>query len=186
MDATLFHVSENPSIARFEPRQARSRPGAPDGELVWAIDDAHLFTYLLPRDCPRMTFRSRGSSSDGRDVLRFLGSMTARHVLCIESAWLAQAMTHRLCVYQLPAATFEQIDANAGHYISRVAVIPTSMTIIDQPLTQLLQRDVELRIMPSPWELREAVIDSTLDFSITRMRNAQPPPVGFVTRYPVD
>lgn len=184
MDATLFHVSEIEGIARFDPRPARPRPGAPAGEMVWAIDDAHLFTYLLPRDCPRMTFRPRPDSAE-RDVLRFLGSTAAGHILCIESGWLARAMNYRLYIYTLPADTFELEDANAGHYVSRQAVIPTCVTVIDHPLAHLVQRDVELRLLPSLWELREAVVGSTLDFSITRMRNAAPPPAGFVTQYPV-
>lgn len=184
MDTTLFHVSEIEGITRFEPRLARPRPGAPDGEIVWAIDGAHLFTYLLPRDCPRMTFWAKPDSAE-RDVLRFLGSSTARHVLCIDSGWLARAMNHRLYIYALPADTFKLEDANAGHYVSRQAVMPSSVQVIDQPLAHLVQRDVELRVMPSLWELREAVLDSTLNFSITRMRNAAPAPDGFVTKYPV-
>lgn len=59
------------------------------------------------------------------------------------------------------------------------------MRAIDQPLAHLVARDVELRVMPSLWELREAVVGSTLAFSITRMRNAAPPPPGFVTQYPL-
>lgn len=184
MDSTLFHVSETDGIAHFEPRPPRPRVGAPEGARVWAIDDAHLHTYLLPRDCPRITFWRKADSAE-RDVLRFLGSTTARHVLCIESGWLARAMNHRLYIYEMPAATFELEDDNAGHYISRQAVTPLGVTIIDQPLVHLVQRDVELRVMPSLWELREAIVDSTLAFSITRMRNAAPPPDGFVTQYPV-
>jgi hypothetical protein len=186
MNATLFHVSEIEGITCFEPRPVQPRPGAPKGEMVWAIDDAHLFTYLLPRDCPRMTFWVKPGYSAERDVLRFLGSTTARRVLCIESGWLARAMQHRLYIYTLPADTFELEDANAGHYVSRQAVEPMGMQVIDQPLVHLVQRDVELRVMPSLWELREAVLDSTLDFSITRMRNAAPASAGFVTKYPVN
>jgi hypothetical protein len=184
MNKLLYHVSEVEGIVRFEPRPARPRPGAPDGEMVWAIDDAHLFTYLLPRDCPRMTFWAKPDSAE-RDILRFLGSTTARRVLCIESGWLARAMNHRLYIYSMPADTFGLEDANAGHYISRQAVTPAGVQVIDQPLAHLAQRDVELRVMPSLWDLREAVLDSTLDFSITRMRNAAPAPDGFVTKYPV-
>jgi Family of unknown function (DUF6886) len=31
-----------------------------------------------------------------------------------------------------------------------------------------------LRVMPSLWQLHDAVVASTLQFSIIRMRNAQP------------
>ncbi len=42
----LWHVSEDPSLERFEPRDGR----------VWAIDTRHLPFYWFPRDCPRATF----------------------------------------------------------------------------------------------------------------------------------
>ncbi len=184
MDTTLFHVSEVEGIARFDPRPPRSRPGAPAGEMVWAIDAAHLHTYLFPRNCPRMTFWPKPDSTP-LDVARFLGSTTAQHVMCIESTWVERAMNHRLYIYELPGATFELEDGPAGHYISRQAVTPLGVQVIDHPLLQVLQHDVELRIMPSLWELREAVISSSLNFSITRMRFATPPPPGFVTQYPV-
>ncbi len=48
----LFHVSEESGIKRFEPR-ALEGGGKP---VVWAIDDARLRNYLVPRDCPRVTF----------------------------------------------------------------------------------------------------------------------------------
>ena len=49
-----------------------------------------------------------------------------------------------------------------------------SVTIVEDPLAAVLQREVELRILPSLWSLRGAVIESTLEFSIIRWRNALP------------
>lgn len=179
----LFHVSEVPDIALFEPRPALRTTG-PQGNMVWAIDDAHLHTYLLPRNCPRIAVFPKTDSTP-EDIRRFMGSTAMPSVLAIESAWLTRAMNHRLYVYELPETTFELEDAVAGHYLSRVAVVPAGVRVIDQPLAHLVQRDVELRVMPSLWELREAVVGSTMNFSITRMRFASPPPAGFVTKYPV-
>lgn len=184
MDTILFHVSEAAGITRFVPRPTNPQSGGPEGEFVWALDDAHLHTYLLPRDCPRVVFFPTADSRP-EDVARFMGATTAPRVLAIESAWLARAMAHRLYVYALPSHTFALADAAAGHYVSRQPVTPMSMRAIDSPLTHLVQRNVELRVMPSLWELREAVVASSLAFSITRMRNAAPPPPGFVTKYPV-
>jgi hypothetical protein len=48
------------------------------------------------------------------------------------------------------------------------------MTTIDDVLAALIERDVELRVMPSLRKLRDAVVASTLQFSIIRIRNAQP------------
>jgi len=43
-------------------------------------------------------------------------------------------------------------------------------------LAELTHRDVELRVTPSLWPLRDAVVASTLQFSLIRMRNATPRP----------
>jgi hypothetical protein len=175
----LFHISEQAGIERFEPRPHSRFPDA----VVWAIDDARMHTYMLPRDCPRIALFPQADTMD-KDKLRFMGSTTAPCVLAIESAWLERAMRHRLYQYTLPAATFTLEDEVAGHYISRQPVSPIDMQVIEQPLLEMVKRNVELRVMPSLWELREAVVGSTMNFSITRMRNASPAPAGFVSKYP--
>ena len=48
----LFHVSEDPTIARFEPRPVASPDSGVTGDAVWAVAESHLPNYLLPRDCP--------------------------------------------------------------------------------------------------------------------------------------
>jgi hypothetical protein len=53
-------------------------------------------------------------------------------------------------------------------------VKPLSVECIDDPISTILQRGVELRILPTLVSLREAVIASTLEFSIIRWRNASP------------
>lgn len=181
MPKTLFHVSEHAGIDVFTPR---SHERFPNEAVVWAIDDARLHTYLLPRDCPRVALFPKANTTD-EDKRRFMGSTTAPCVLAIESAWLARAMQHRIHVYTLPAATFALEDDVAGHYISRQAVRPIGVEVIDQPLLELVKRNVELRVMPSLWALREAAVDSTMHFSITRMKNAAPAPAGFVSKYPL-
>ena len=169
----LYHISDDPRIARFEPRPPPSpRPGL-DGRMVWAIGERLLHNYLLPRDCPRVTFYA-GAASAPADVERLLGASGARHVVAIESRWLAALRAGRLYQYALPPDTFELQDAAAGYYISRAPVLPVAVTPIDDLLGALLARDVELRVMPSLWRLHDAVASSTLQFSIIRMRNAQP------------
>jgi len=67
--------------------------------------------------------------------------------------------------------------SNAEHnYVSRKAVAPWGVTPITDVLMELTRRDVELRVMPSLWPLHDAVVASTLQFSIIRMRNAAPHP----------
>lgn len=165
----LFHVSEESDIERFEPRPS---PYA-DEPVVWAIDADHLRNYLLPRDCPRVTYYA-GRETTVADVERFLGPSPA--VIAVESAWLERLRACRLFCYALPAATFSCIDECAGYFVSREAVVPTRVQVVDDLMTALLGRGLELRFVPNLWSLRDAVVSSTLQFSLIRMRNALPRP----------
>jgi hypothetical protein len=169
----LFHISANAKITRFVPRPPPNPDAGQAGLMVWAIDSAHLHTYLLPRDCPRVTFYAAPDSTPD-DLAGLLGATSARFVVAIESGWLAAVRACRLYQYALPPETFEPVDPGAGYYISRVVVTPLSVTPIDDILAALLAHDVELRVMPSLWRLHDAVAASTLQFSIIRMRNARP------------
>jgi hypothetical protein len=80
----------------------------------------------------------------------------------------------RLFAYELPGDAFELIDASAGYWISRTAVVPTNVVEINDPLAEITRHGGELRTLPDLWPLRDAVVASTLDFSIIRMRNAKP------------
>ena len=163
----LFHVSEERDIEQFSPRPAQN--GA--RSVVWAIDAEHLRNYLLPRDCPRVTYYA-GRETTGADVERFLGSSTA--VVAIERAWIEQVRSCRLYCYQLPPDTFECIDECAGYFVSHVPVTPLGVEVVDDPMIELLRRGVDFRIVPNLWPLRDAVVASTLQFSIIRMRDALP------------
>ena len=161
----LFHVSEEPSIERFEPR-----PSAGDmGPVVWAIDKHRLRNYLLPRECPRVTYYAGRETTDA-DVERLLGSSTA--VIAIERQWWERLRSCRLYCYHLPPDTFECVDECAAYFVSRLPVVPALVEVVDDPLSELLQRGVELRVVPNLWPLRDAVVASSLQFSIIRMRNA--------------
>ena len=163
----LFHVSEEPDIKRFEPRLSEIA-----GEsVVWAIDAPHVRNYLLPRDCPRVTYYA-GPETSGADRETFLGSSDA--VVAVESDWYERMRSCRLFCYHLPPDTFECFDSCAGYFVSRVPVVPSRVEQFDDLMRELLKRGVELRFVPSLWPLRDAVVASTLQFSIIRMRNAQP------------
>ena len=163
----LFHVSEESGIERFEPRPSRYT----DEPVVWAIDADRLRNYLLPRECPRVTY-SAGPETTVADVERFLGSSPA--VIAVESAWLERLRSCRLYCYHLPPATFECLDECAGYFVSRVPAVPTHVQVVDDLLAALLGRGVELRFVPDLWPLRDAVVSSTLRYSLIRMRNALP------------
>ena len=157
---------------RFEPRPPPPESGLA-APVVWAVDEERLPNYLLPRECPRVTFYARPDSRP-EDVARLLGPSGAAHVIAIEAAWFARAAATPLHLYELPADPFRVLDAGAGYHVSSTAVNPLGVRRIERPLDALLRRGVELRVTPSLWPLRDAVIASTLHFSIIRLRNAAP------------
>lgn len=163
----MFHVSEEGGIERFEPRPSQFT----DEPVVWAIDADRLPNYLLPRECPRVTFYA-GRETTAADVERFLGSSPA--VIAVEIAWLERLWSCRLFCYHLPPETFECIDECAGYFVSRRPVVPTQVQVVDDLLAALLGCGVELRFVPNLWSLRDAVVPSTLRFSMIRMSNALP------------
>jgi Family of unknown function (DUF6886) len=94
---TLWHVSEDDSIRRFEPR---------DGK-VWAIDTRHWPLYRFPRDCPRATFWADAATSD-ENVDRFLGGDRSLRIHVVEPEWLPRLHTTRVVSCRMPEATFVQ------------------------------------------------------------------------------
>ncbi|HSE22624.1 MAG TPA: hypothetical protein VLB68_13240 [Pyrinomonadaceae bacterium] len=70
---------------------------------------------------------------------------------------------------------------SAGYFVSNLPVVPVRVEVLDDLILELLNRGVELRLVPSLWPLCDAVVGSTLQFSLIRMRNAQPrQPAGCV------
>jgi len=163
----LFHISEESGIGRFEPRASQYTTEL----VVWAVDAAHLRNYLLPRECPRVTYYA-GNQTASTDVERFLGSSPA--VVAVESGWLERLRLCRLYCYHLPPETFECFDECAGYFVSREPVVPAGVEVFDDPIGEMLRRGVELRFMATLWSLRDAVVASSLQFSLIRMRNALP------------
>jgi hypothetical protein len=95
-------------------------------------------------------------------------------VVAIERGWLERLRSCRLYCYHLSPETFECLDECAGYFGSRVAVEPVRVEVLDDPAAELQKRGVELRLESSLWPLRDAVLGSSLRFSIIRMRNARP------------
>jgi hypothetical protein len=164
----IFHVSETPGLARFHPRadaQGRAR--------VWAIGESRLHNYLMPRDCPRVTYYSSATTTPA-DRRVFFSVAHRQSVVAIEHAWLTALQLTRLHVYEFATDGFVLEDAIAAYYVCPHAVTPISHREVAEPLTELFDRGVELRALSTLWPLRDAVVASSLAFSIIRMRNAQP------------
>jgi hypothetical protein len=163
----LYHFSEEPDIAVFEPRVGRLRE-----PYVWAIDEWHAPMYYFPRDCPRACFWP-GPETTAEDRERWFGGIEAKMVIAVESAWLERIRATQLYRYILPEHGFELRDPIAGHWVSDTAVAPLSVEPVGDLLAALIEADVELRITPALTDIWSRVIASTLEFSGTRLRNAQ-------------
>ena len=161
----LFHLSDDPAVAVFRPRRSDYTEGA----VVWAIEDAFLVNYLLPRECPRVCFRA-GPQSTASDVSFWLGDDAV--VIAIEAGWLERLQVARLQCYAMPVETFRLHDAGAGYWVSDQAVAPLGVEMLDDLPAALAERGASLRVLPSLWQLRDAVVASSLVFSMIRMRNA--------------
>jgi hypothetical protein len=167
----IYHFSEDAHIRVFTPHVAPTSAVAEP--LVWAIGEWHQVMYFFPRDCPRACFWA-GERTTDEDRERLLGPSGARMVIAIESAWLDRIRSARLYRYTMPEENFEGARGDdSGHRISREAVTPLSVEPMPDLLAALVAENVELRIMPSLVDLWKAVIQSSLQFSGTRLRNAQ-------------
>ena len=160
-------MSDTGDIDRFQPRP----PEGGGDPVVWAIDAQRLRNYLVPRDCPRVTYYA-GPATTAEDRDRFLGASVA--VIGIESNWYERVRLCRLYCYHMPHETFECIDDGAGYFVSRQPVTAESVEVVEDAIAALLRRGVELRIIPNLWPLHDAVVQSSLMFSMIRMRHALP------------
>jgi hypothetical protein len=156
----LWHVSEEDSIRRFEPRDGR----------VWAIDTRHWPLYWFPRECPRATFWSDSGTSD-EDIERFLDGDRMRRVHVVEPWWLERLRTTRVVAYRLPDATFDQDEDR--FWTSASAVEPLELVELGDLVARHEAAAIELRTEPELLRFWDDVIRSSLGFSGIRLRNAR-------------
>lgn len=120
----LFHVSAKPSIAEFIPRRSKYT----HDPVVWAVHDEKIRNYLVPRDCPRVTYHA-DSHTVAADSERFLGTSAA--VIAIEASWWNRIRSFTQYCYSLPSDTFECIDECAGYFVSRAPVRPLQVFLYE-------------------------------------------------------
>lgn len=142
-------------------------------KLVWAINEDRLVNFLTPRDCPRVTFHARETSTR-EDAEKYIDSRGVHSVLAIEHAWFERMLNTTLYIYEFNPTNFVLQDDVAGYYVSTKSEAPIVVTRIDNLFAALFERNVEVRILPSLWDLRDKIVNSTLGFSFCRMRNALP------------
>lgn len=165
----LYHFSEDPGIERFVPRAPLARPEIEP--LVWAIDEWHQPLYFLPRDCPRVCFWPLPTTTP-EDYDRFFARVAGRMVVAIEAAWLPRVRATQLYRYTFSDTSFTSLH-DAGMYVSRGTVTPVRVEPVGDLLARLVGAGVELRLCQNLHPLGQAVSQSTLHFSLIRMRNTR-------------
>jgi hypothetical protein len=166
----LYHFSEEDNIKVFHPRKHTSFPDRP--AMVWAIDDERSPLYLFPRDCPRIGFWATPETNE-QDCEKYLHTTSADKIIAIESDWLDRLQNTKLYRYSFAPDHFTMMDEGAGYFVSYETEQPLSMEPVGSLLEALIQNDVELRMMPSLRPLSEQLLETTLHFSMIRMRNAK-------------
>lgn len=172
----LFHFSDDPNIACFEPRPVRvPSPRALgrewlNGPLVWAIDEWHQPMYFFPRDCPRILIWPLPNTSD-EDRAKWFDNSQARMIAYIEEAWLERMSQRTIYRYELPPGLFEDLD-DAGMWVSSQSAVPKRIDALSDLHAELSVHGVELKVMPRLTPLK-SVWQSTLHASGIRLRNAQ-------------
>lgn len=171
MASALYHFSEAPGIEVFAPHVAAT--SALTEPLVWAVDEAHKPGYWFPRDCPRACcwIGDKPLTEQGAALIGLGG---AGRLHAIESRWLDRMRTCALYVYAFDPAPFRLELPEASFWCARETVRPLSVEPVGDLLALHADAGIELRIVPNLWPLIDAIVESELEFSITRARNALP------------
>ena len=156
----LWHVSEDDSIRRFEPR---------DGK-VWAIATRLLPLYWFPRDCPRTTFWA--GARDHRTRRRPFPRRRPRPASPRRRARLARADAKPgyPVAYRMPEETFVENDDR--FWISTEPVEPLELVELGDLVARHEAAGIELRTEDDLLGFWDQVIGSSLGYSGIRLRNA--------------
>lgn len=166
----LFHVSENPEISSFRPRQISNRMDMPP--VVWAVDGEHQYGFY----CPRIVI-SHEVSMDPSLEADFFGHTAAQMIIVMEQAWYEQLRKTTIYRYVFEPYGFQLFDEIAGYYVSEQVTVPIQTDAITDPLLGLCRPElrIEVRLVPSLYPLRDQILSSGLkDFSIHRLKYATP------------
>ncbi|GJM78973.1 hypothetical protein HMSSN139_14690 [Paenibacillus sp. HMSSN-139] len=168
----LYHFSEERDIREFVPRRIPSEPPSAPA-MVWTIDEEHAPHYYFPRDCPRICLWC-GEGTTASDRERFFGLSETSRIIAIEAGWYDRVRRGRIYRYRFESGPFQLQDVNAGYYTATEPVQAVAVDQIDDLVQTLVQEGIELRVTPSLWPMVDGVLNSTLSYSMIRMRNATP------------
>lgn len=164
----LFHFSEDPGITTFVPRSPEKRPEVEP--MVWAVDEERAWTYLFPRDCPRVLLWPTAETTDA-DLGRWFGGTANARIACIEWRWLAAMHSTSLYRYEMDPVRFRPLEDDPWMLVSFEEEMPVSMEPVGNLVEALAAEEVELRLMPGPAPLYGAW-EHSFHFSGIRLRNA--------------
>ncbi len=167
---SLFHISQNPDIQFFQPR-IYSQHSNLEKAVVFGVSIEYLYNYLLPRDCPRISFYALDSSNQA-DIEKYLMEENSKKVLVIEKKWLPIISNTVLHCYALPIEPFTLWNKEAGYYISQETITPITCISITSILEVLLSYPIELRLVDSLQPLANLLPTTSLHYSMIRLRNA--------------
>lgn len=168
----LFHISEEPDIKIFHPRPSPQFYESIKGDVVFAISDKLLHNYLLPRDCPRVTYYI-GPETTKEDKAKFFGDSKAEYIINVEESRKEGIEIIKLYRYEFNPENFVLLDKIAGYYVSYQSEIPIAVTEIINLTDEFSLRNVELRFLSNLQILSKEVSESSLKFSMIRMKNSQ-------------
>ena len=166
----LFHFSEDPAIRSFRPHVAAT--SIEDEPLVWAIDEEHAPSYWFPRDCPRACCW-KGVRPIPASGAALFGLAGASRLHAIEGAWLQRMRDCRLYVYEFDPKHFVSRIPEAGYWVADDEVTPVSVSPVGDLLARHVEARIEFRIVENLWPLIDAIVDSGLEFSVIRKKNAK-------------
>lgn len=168
----LYHVSEESGLQVFIPRPSPQYYPDIIGDVVFAVNETMLHNYLLPRECPRVTYYAKTDSAYN-DIKKFIGKSDKKYIIIIEPGWLEILKKTVLYLYEFDQGNFEILDEGAGYYISYKPEKPINIIKVDDLSGEINNRNAELRTTDGLRQLTELVKNSTLQFSIIRLRNAK-------------
>lgn len=163
----LYHFSEESNIQVFEPRKIYNQTEA----KVWTIDAYHAPHYYFPRECPRVCLWPKEDTTEA-DLVKFFGMSKTKRIVAIEAGWYDRLKKGTIYKYTFDSEGFKLEEPNAGYYTTNLTVKPLSIEKIDDLIDAILQEGIELRVTPSLIPLKERILESTVNFSMIRMRNA--------------
>lgn len=169
----LFHISEESDIREFVPRTPKRNDLDKNIKLVWAVDEKRLPNFLTPRNCPRVTYHI-GKNTNEADIKEFFTSSTAQHTVVIENKWFDIMKSTTLYLYEFDTEDFVLQDDTAGYYVAKTNQIPKAKYELNDLFSELIKRNVEIRIADNLWDIADKLEKSTLNWSFCRMAFAQP------------